>query len=560
MPYKIRKRDGKWCVVKKSDPDGDSLGCHDDQDGAKTQLAALYASEPTARMSREAVIMAKVERSHDDIRTMLQMKLTDSYGMNADGRPNKDCWIRDVFPSYFVYSEGYGPAAMYKRDYSIDADGQVTLGTPVPVKPKTTYEAVKMGTFSMATFGATSGWVVKEGKLFEAGFFPDKQFEMQPPELEAAVARYKASGATAQVDIEHMPTILDGKLGHVQDVWVDEDGISLFGKVAIPEWLDQTLNGDELKVSATWDRESKDLVGLALVLNPRISDAALMAAFSHQGQASQPANQSTQPKQAGKTGGVLMGALDTVSAFLDAVLKGGDVTREDLLAAVANAGNGGAPATGIGAQGQPTGAATTGGQPTGTAGTFGQVAQGQPVPSSAQQPNGVASIGQVVQYAEQASVQAQANAALQAQMATLQRNYIEQMAVAFADNLIMVKKVSMPNERDAIIAAYRTAAWDDYNHPSKVTFGQNVEGTRVDALAFLYATRTPHGFDQEFVGDGQATSQNGVLFNATTNKQVDAKKNDAAGADAPVGADTIAKLLAMTPLGNATLESKSKAA
>src|SRR5205085_11869415 len=59
---------------------------------------------------------------------------------------------------------------------------------------------------------------------------------------------------------------------------VEARGDELHGIVALPKWLDGAL--DERKVSATWDRETKTLAGLALVRNPRVSDAALMAAFA----------------------------------------------------------------------------------------------------------------------------------------------------------------------------------------------------------------------------------------------------------------------------------------
>lgn len=42
MPWSIKKRDGQFCVVK---DDGENEGCHDTEDEAKKQLAALYASE-----------------------------------------------------------------------------------------------------------------------------------------------------------------------------------------------------------------------------------------------------------------------------------------------------------------------------------------------------------------------------------------------------------------------------------------------------------------------------------------------------------------------------------
>ena len=54
MPWTVAKNDsGKWCVFKRDDSGdqtGDALGCHDTEQGAKDQVAALYASEPAAKV------------------------------------------------------------------------------------------------------------------------------------------------------------------------------------------------------------------------------------------------------------------------------------------------------------------------------------------------------------------------------------------------------------------------------------------------------------------------------------------------------------------------------
>lgn len=43
MPYEIRKNDGKWCVHKQGDDK--PMGCHDSEDGAREQMAAIHANE-----------------------------------------------------------------------------------------------------------------------------------------------------------------------------------------------------------------------------------------------------------------------------------------------------------------------------------------------------------------------------------------------------------------------------------------------------------------------------------------------------------------------------------
>lgn len=119
------------------------------------------------------------------------------------------------------------------------------------------------------------GWVYRTGKIFEAGQYKDKKFEISPEELCEAIADFKP----VDLDLEHMPTILDGKLGRLEAVALGADGWSLIGTVKLPKWLDEQLGDADRKVSATWDRATKRLNKLALVRNPRVKDAAVMAAF-----------------------------------------------------------------------------------------------------------------------------------------------------------------------------------------------------------------------------------------------------------------------------------------
>jgi hypothetical protein len=137
--------------------------------------------------------------------------------------------------------------------------------------------AVMMSAFTLAPAAVHQGdLVVRRGKVFEAGDYPDKSFSLTSEELRAAVAAFEP----VPIDLEHMSTPLDGKLGTLTSVEMGDDGFSLFGTVALPAWLDALLEGTGRKVSATWDRTTKTLLGLALVNTPRITDAALMAAFA----------------------------------------------------------------------------------------------------------------------------------------------------------------------------------------------------------------------------------------------------------------------------------------
>lgn len=119
-------------------------------------------------------------------------------------------------------------------------------------------------------------YVLKTGLLFRAGKYEDKDFELTPDELKNAVNDFKP----VPLDIEHVPSILDGKLGTLQAVTASEDGSELYGTAMVPKWLAEETAGEPIKVSCTWNRKNKKLEKLALVRNPRVTDAALMAAFT----------------------------------------------------------------------------------------------------------------------------------------------------------------------------------------------------------------------------------------------------------------------------------------
>jgi hypothetical protein len=169
----------------------------------------------------------------------------------------------------------------YKCTYSITngATGQnVTLGAPSQVVKRTIYEPlVIVGQFSLDQGGAEfsdDGLVIRTGKVFEAGDYPDKGFSITEEELADAAVNF----SPVNNDLEHQSTILDGKLGQLTAV--EAKGTSLFGTVKIPKWLNDQLGSDPLKVSLAWARNTKQIIKNALVLNPRIEDAQLVAAFT----------------------------------------------------------------------------------------------------------------------------------------------------------------------------------------------------------------------------------------------------------------------------------------
>lgn len=207
----------------------------------------------------------KMKLSHEEIRSLAYDALKAKLGERVD------CWIESVYDDEVVYHSG---GKSFKAPFSVD-DGKASLGDPVEVKKVVSYKPVFSVERLFAAFSEdTDGdMVIRRGKIFEAGDYPDKGVDFTDQDLAAAASSF----APVENDIEHRSTILDGHLGKLQKVW--QQGSELFGELALPKWLDKTLGPNGLKVSLAFDA-NKRIVGNGLVLRPRIADAAVFAAFS----------------------------------------------------------------------------------------------------------------------------------------------------------------------------------------------------------------------------------------------------------------------------------------
>jgi hypothetical protein len=116
-------------------------------------------------------------------------------------------------------------------------------------------------------------FVPYEGKVFEAGQYPDKDFSMSEEELEERAVAFIG----VDLDLEHSQfrDLLGHRLGRLEKIW--RDGRDALGRLSIPRWLHE-LCGGRLQTSLTFDR-GKNIVGCALTLSPRIPDAEIAAAF-----------------------------------------------------------------------------------------------------------------------------------------------------------------------------------------------------------------------------------------------------------------------------------------
>jgi len=123
---------------------------------------------------------------------------------------------------------------------------------------------------------AARGYVLRRGKVFEVGEFPDKGFSLTAEEAAAAVASF----APVPANLEHRQTVLDGRLGDLVEVKLADDGKTLLGTLLEPKWLADLLPNGARKVSLEWDKAKKQIVGIAHVLSPRIADAAVFNAYA----------------------------------------------------------------------------------------------------------------------------------------------------------------------------------------------------------------------------------------------------------------------------------------
>jgi HK97 family phage prohead protease len=94
MPWDIRKRDGKWCVINRDSDE--SEGCHDSEAKAKRQQRALYASESNSggRMRELASIPVDVAQVATSGRTMKGWASVFDHPIKGPGYPNVTTFMK----------------------------------------------------------------------------------------------------------------------------------------------------------------------------------------------------------------------------------------------------------------------------------------------------------------------------------------------------------------------------------------------------------------------------------------------------------------------------------
>lgn len=421
--------------------------------------------------------------TYNDLREFLESELQEDFG----GAGNY-LWLRDFDDATVTYSGGNG---LYQRDYTI-ANNDVTWGQPVEVVARTQYQKVaEMAAFSVGGITDAGDYVLRTGKIFECGNYADKNFSLTPAEAQAAVAAF----APVPNDLEHRPSILDGKLGHLQAVEMAADGLSLVGTVAIPKWLHETIGDAPLKASLAFDRTTKRIAKNGLVLDPRVADSALFGAYA---------------EFAGRRHSA--GDQSTIQAIHDHAVKAGADC---------------APAK----MSEPEKALT-----------FWETARafftGQDLitPPPAAQPPARAEEHVPMSTTTPAAPQETANEkALREEVERLRRKDIERDAAIFSRDLFDARR-ALPAEVPILTAIFAQALADDRADAALVTFaatdGTEQKVSRVDAVKALFAARPVHMLTAETVGN-----PNFVVLSAASGDKDDPDGTKAAAASATAWAE-----------------------
>jgi hypothetical protein len=345
-----------------------------------------------------------------------------------------------------------------------------------------------------------------KGKIFEAGSYPDKQFDLTEEEMAQAVAEFQP----VPLDIEHITTPFDGKLGELASV--SQEGSTLFGEVRVPRWLKDVLGDEPIKVSTTWDAATKTIKKLALTHNPRINDAALVAAFNKSKHTTAHGQNAIQfiHDYAASHGALCQPPTDakmTAKPERQALQKIHDIAQE----------NGAGCNAPISVLYSEEGSMETMDAPKGFMAELKAAMdrwfsreENVENPSPTTDTVEVEKIPKVDLYT------------------------LGLEAAQFADKIISEAR-ALPAQRDSIIALFNVARRSDLES-GEVKFGESVVGSRVKELEGFFSAVTPHTYFRSVVQDHQGEE---VLMNDT---------------DAKVDTSRVNALLQLTPLGQAILK------
>jgi hypothetical protein len=395
--------------------------------------------------------------------------------------------------------------------------------------------------------------------LFQAGDYEDKDFSMSPEEMWLACDQFSAPVGG---NIEHSD-FLKGRACEVRSIRLDDaDSSTLRGEVAVPLWLDSQLEDHERKLSCEWDRGTKTLSGIGLVVHPRVPEAALMSAY-----ATFAASRHDTPQ-----GQMVMQDLHNVAARGGAVCSKGNANMASRHEATVvqqvhdlTAEHGATCASVTPGQSSMNPYSTYAQTPASTAtaqippkegrtmswkdrllaaisgmpdddGTPPSTVTASAPPVTAP-PTVAASVTLSTpdpRDAELARMRQERDAA-QAETNRIRAESISREAVAFADRMLTDAR-AFPAEREAIITAHQQAAIDDVTY-GVVTFGDGQTTTRVARFEAAYAARPAHQLTAESLSPALMSVLQGH------------RETPAQDADRKATPEELEKLLNMTPQG-----------
>lgn len=195
--------------------------------------------------------------------------LTETYGTSAQAAGlGGNVYVTEVYPfgNAFVYYLG---DITYRRSYSIDDQGVITLGTDASeVERRTVWEPVDV------EFSAKPEYAEWKGEIFRAGDYPDKGVSFTEADIDLIAKNFKP----VPLKIEHTDTPLDAVLKDFGLVEVHAEGGVLFGTIRVPTWLHEGFKETVRKVSVGFDETLRRLKEVSLVNYPRVGTARVYAA------------------------------------------------------------------------------------------------------------------------------------------------------------------------------------------------------------------------------------------------------------------------------------------
>jgi len=402
--------------------------------------------------------------------------------------------------------------------------------------------------------------ITRRGPIFKIGSYPDKAFSLNADEATHAIAAF----APVPIDSEHKGSVFDGKLGELSEVELRGD--TLHGAIRVPQWLHDLFPEQPIPVSTTWSRgPQKQIIGLALAKNPRVSEAAMMAAFSssrHDTLDGHDVHQSMHD-MAARHGAICNDPAAMISrhessglqAIHDTTLQHGatcnamgQLAFSDELALFIGKRNNVFDQKSLDAAHEAivkAGAVCAGAATMHKESSMDQERQGflnwlfngAAKPAAELTPAAFALQGEP-QIGESAEV-----TRLKAALVKATADRITSDATHFADDQIAAHK-ALPAERESIIAAFAQAAQDDGAH-GVVTFADGHTSSRVAQLTAMFSARPAHTLTQELI----KTEQSAAVFANQT-----AQPGRATDAAQPMSKERRAELLGLTGLGRDVLK------